>query len=195
MKVFSGLLWLLFAGVVQADVMLGAQVGTQSLAIRQTDGLGNAYEDTADSRASLGLVLGVGQPGGNSRISAGMSRFAIGTDADLALLIVGYTRLMPSLTPPSFLPLRPFVGAELGYGWLAVDQQASFDGGDDRGLIYGVRSGLGLAITDRAEIEAGVRYGVVNLDAALPGKLPGALPAHFEVESNRGWWIGFNVTL
>ncbi|MDI1301726.1 MAG: hypothetical protein PSX71_07465 [bacterium] len=195
MKIFPGLLWLLLAGVAQADVILGAQVGTQSLAIRQTDGLGNTYEDTADSRASLGLVLGVGQPGGNSRISVGMSRFAIGSDADLALLNAGYTWLMPSLTPPSFLPLRPFVGAELGYGWLVADQQSLFNSGDDSGLIYGARAGLGLAITDRAEIEAGVRYGVVNLDAALPGKLPGVQPAHFEVESSRGWWIGFNVGL
>jgi len=183
---------LALTGVARADLILGAQVGQQSLKIKQTDNLGNVYEDTADGDTSLGLIIGIGQAGaGGSRITGEWSSFGIGGDADLNLLNVGYTGMLPALNSSSALKLRPFVGAELGYGWLDVDQQAFFNGGDDSGLIYGARAGLNLAVTERAEIEVGLRYSRVGLDAELPG----SSPAHFDVESNQGWWIGFNVGL
>lgn len=186
---------LLVTGSASADVILGAQAGKQYLDIKQTDSTGASVEDTATSNTSLGLILGIGQPGGGSRITAAWDSFGIGSEVDLTLLNVSYNYFLPSLTSSDSLRLRPFVGGELGYGWLDVDAQPFFNGGDDNGILVGARVGLNLAITERAEVEVGARYSAVNLDATLNSKIPGVNAAHYEVENNKGWWIGFNVGL
>lgn len=187
---------LLLTGTASADVILGAQVGKQYLDIKQTDNTGKSYEDTASSNTSLGLIIGIGQPGGGSRITAEWDGFGIGSDVDLNLLNFSYNYFLPSLTSSTSYRLRPFVGGELGYGWLDVDaQQPVFNGGDDNGILYGARIGLNLAISERAEVEVGARYSVVNLDAELTSKFPAVNSAHYEVENNKGWWIGFNIGL
>ena len=180
------------AGVVSADVILGAQLGRQSLDIRQTDSFGNVEEDTAESDTSLGLIVGVGQPGGGSRIVAEWHAFSIGDEVDLDLLDVSYSYFFPSLTQSSDSQLRPFVGGDLGYGWLDVSALPGYDSGDDSNILYGVRAGLNLAISNRAELEIGARYTVVDLDAELDSRFPLLNSAHYEVENNKGWWIGFN---
>lgn len=187
--------WLLVTGSAGADVLLGAQLGKQYLGIKQTDPTGATHEDTAASNASLGLIIGIGQPGGGSRITAEWDGFGIGSDVDVNLLNVSYNHFLPALTSSDAMRLRPFVGAELGYGWLSVDAPPAFNGGDDSGVLVGARAGLNLAITDRAEVEVGARYSAVNLDARLGSRVPGVNAAHYEVENNKGWWIGFNVGL
>ncbi|MDQ8038716.1 MAG: hypothetical protein REI12_14940, partial [Pedobacter sp.] len=140
----------------------------------------------------LGLIVGVGQPGGGSRVVAEWTSYAIGDEVDLNLLNFSYNYFLPAISTSR---LRPFVGGELGYGWMDVDEQVAYHGGDDNGLLYGARFGLNLAIGDKAEIEVGGRYGVVGLDAELAGKIPAAGTAHYEVENSMGWWLGFNVGL
>lgn len=187
---------LLLSATASADVILGAQVGKQYLDVRQTSTTGAVSEDTASSNTSLGLIVGVGQPGvGGSRITAEWVSFGLGGSSDLDLLNFSYTYLLPSLASSSSLKLRPFVGAELGYGWLDVDSQPLLNGGDDSGLLLGARAGLNLAVSERAEIELGFRFSRVDLDATLNNKIPGGNAAHFEVENNKAWWLGFNIGL
>jgi hypothetical protein len=195
MRFFPLIILMIFSVTAQADMILGAQVGKQSLALKQTDNVGNVYESTTESNAGLGLVIGFGQPGGDKRMVVELNRYLIGGEADLRILNLSHSWLLPALVPSAAMKLRPFLGAELGYAWLDVDQQQFFNGGDDNGLVYGVRAGLSLALTERAEIEVGARYGLLGLDAELTGKVPGINSAHFEVESSQGWWIGFNVAL
>lgn len=171
-----------------ADFILGAQVGRSYLDVNQT----SSGEDRLETNTGLGLIVGVGQPGGGSRVVAEWSSYAIGGEVDLNLLNFSYNYFLPAISTSR---LRPFVGGELGYGWMDVDAQGAYHGGDDNGLLYGARLGLNLAIGDKAEVEVGGRYGVVGLDAELAGKIPAAGTAHYEVESSMGWWLGFNVGL
>ncbi|MGH8492925.1 MAG: hypothetical protein ACRERR_07445 [Moraxellaceae bacterium] len=194
MKRLALLLCLFPALPAAADVILGAQVGRSYLDVHQT-APGVDESDTLNSNTSLGLIIGVGQPGGGSRIIGEWSGYQIGGEVDLSLLNFSYNYFFPALPSSSNLKLRPFVGGELGYGWLDVDAQSFYNGGDDNGLIYGARLGLNLAISQRAEIELGGRYGIVGLDAELAGKLPVAGTAHYEVDSSMGWWLGFNIGL
>lgn len=196
MKRFFPLLPLLLLPALpaHADLILGAQVSKQYLDLRYSDMLGST-EDSADTRAGLGLIVGFGQPGGGSRMTAEWSGYEIGDEAELNLLNFSYSYFFPALSSSSALKLRPFAGGELGFGWLDVAAQSLYREGDDSGLLFGARVGLNLAISERAEIELGARYSVVNLDAALSGKLPGAGVAHYEVENNKGWWLGFNIGL
>lgn len=195
MKRFA-LLSLLLLPVLSAhaDFILGAQVGKQYLDVKQT-APGVSQSDNLDSNTSLGLIIGVGQPGGGSRITAEWNGFEIGDEVELNLLNFSYSYFFPALPSSSSLKLRPFAGGELGYGWLDVDAQPFYNGGDDNGFLYGVRAGLNLAISQRAEIELGVRYGLVNLEAELAGKIPAAGTATYEVENNTAWWLGFNIGL
>lgn len=173
-----------------ADFILGAQVGKSYLDVNQTvEG-----EDRLETNTSLGLIIGVGQPGGGSRMVAEWSSYSIGNEVDLDLLNFSYNYFLPAF-PSTGGKLRPFIGGELGYGWIDVDSQTFYNGGDDNGLLYGARLGLNLGIGERAEIELGGRYGVVGLDAELSGKLPGLAPAHYEVENSMGWWLGFNIAM
>ncbi|MFZ5601671.1 MAG: hypothetical protein ACOY7J_04385 [Pseudomonadota bacterium] len=180
------------AGAANADLILGAQLGKQSLDIRLTDSFGNVEEDTTESDTALGLIVGVGQPGGGTRIVAEWHSFSIGDEVDLDLLDVSYSYFFPSLTKSSESQLRPFVGGDLGYGWLDVSAIPGYDSGDDSNILYGVRAGLNLAIGSRAELEVGARYTIVDLDAELDSRFAILDPAHYEVENNKGWWIGFN---
>lgn len=173
-----------------ADFILGAQVGKSYLDVNQTvEG-----EDRLETNTSLGLIIGVGQPGGGSRMVAEWSSYSIGNEVDLDLLNFSYNYFLPAF-PSTGGKLRPFIGGELGYGWMDVDSQTFYNGGDDNGLLYGARLGLNLGIGERAEIELGGRYGVVGLDAELSGKLPGLAAAHYEVENSMGWWLGFNIAM
>ena len=185
---------LLLAAPVHADFILGAQVSKQYLDLRYSDMFGSS-EDSADTKAGLGLIIGFGQPGGGSRITAELNGYEIGDAADLNLLNFSYNYFFPVLLSSSRLKLRPFAGGELGFGWLDVSAQPLYTGGDDSGLLFGARVGLSLAMSERAEIELGARYSVVNLDAELSGKSPAAGTAHYEVENNKGWWLGFNIGL
>src|SRR6218665_851006 len=54
---------LLLAAPVHADFILGAQVSKQYLDLRYSDMFGSS-EDSADTKAGLGLIIGFGQPGG-----------------------------------------------------------------------------------------------------------------------------------
>ncbi len=181
---------LITATPVVADVLLGAQVGRQSLETRQT-APGVDVSDTVTTDTALGIIVGVGSPGGGSRITGEYGSFQIGSRVDLGLFNLGYVQMFPAAELGSDLRLRPFLGAELGYGWLKVDAVSPYSNGRDSGPLVGARAGLNLVITERAELEFGLRYSRVGLDAELQG--PGT--AHYEVESNRGWWIGFNVGL
>lgn len=173
-----------------ADFILGAQVGKSYLDVNQTlEG-----EDRLETNTSLGLIIGVGQPGGGSRMVAEWSSYSIGSSVDLDLLNFSYNYFLPAF-PSTGGKLRPFVGGELGYGWMSVDSQTFYNGGDDNGLLYGARLGLNLGIGERAEVELGGRYGAVGLDAELSGKLPGLATAHYEVENSMGWWLGFNIAM
>jgi hypothetical protein len=196
MKRFVPALSLLLLPVLpaHADFILGAQVSKSWLDVTQT-APGFSASDRLDSKAGLGFIFGVGQPGGGSRISAEWSAFEIGGEVDLDLLNFSYSYFFPALPASGSLKLRPFAGGELGYGWLDVDAQPLYNGGDDSGLLYGVRAGLNLAVSDRAEVELGVRYGRVNLEAELAGKTPAAGRATYEVENNTAWWLGFNIGL
>ncbi len=188
-------LCLLPALPASADFILGAQVGKSWLDVTQT-APGVSQSDSLDSNTSLGLIIGAGQPGGGSRITAEWNGFEIGGEVALSLLNFSYNYFFPALPSSSSLKLRPFVGGELGYGWLDVDAQTFYNGGDDSGLLYGARAGLNLAISQRAEIEVGVRYGLVNLEAELAGRgLAAGTRASYEVENNTAWWLGFNIGL
>ncbi|NPU95352.1 MAG: hypothetical protein HPY82_25940 [Gammaproteobacteria bacterium] len=180
------------ANAASADLILGAQIGRQSLDIRVTDSFGNVEEDTSESDTSLGLIVGVGEPGGGSRIVAEWHAFSIGDEVDLDLLDVSYSYFFPSLTKSSDSQLRPFIGGDLGYGWLDVSAIPGYNSGDDSNILYGVRAGLNLALGNRVEFEVGARYTVVDLDAELDSRFPFLDPAHYEVENNKGWWVGFN---
>lgn len=107
-------------------MILGAQLGKESLALKQTDNLGIVYESTTESNAGLGLVIGFGQPGGDRRIVVELNRYLIGGEADLRVFSLSHTWLLPALTQSAALKLRPFLGAELGYAQLGVDQQQFF---------------------------------------------------------------------
>lgn len=181
--------------LAQAELLLGAQLGQQYLDIRQTDSLGRIYEDKVDSRPALGLIVGAGQAGGGDRFTGEWRSFGIGGDVDLDMLLFSYNHFFPDWTPPGELRLRPFVGAELGYGWLEVEAQQAYQSGDDNGLNYGLRTGLNLVMSQRAELELGLRYSQVSLDATLNSKLPLIPAAHYEVRNNSGWWLGFNIAL
>lgn len=195
MKRLASLLSLLLLPVLpaHADFILGAQVSKSWLDVTET-APGFSASDRLDSKAGLGFIFGLGQPGGGSRISAEWSGFEIGGEVDLGLLNFSYSHFLPALPVSSSLSLRPFVGGELGYGWLDVDAQPLYNGGDDSGLLYGARAGLNLAISDRAELELGLRYGMVNLEAERTSKV-GAGRATYEVENNTAWWLGFNIGL
>lgn len=188
----AALVLALGATSAQAAIILGAMVGKESLDMRYTAASGQVTEDTADSDTSLGLVIGVGEPGGGNRIIGTWSGYSIGGDADLSLLNFSYNYFFPPFFQNSNLQLRPFLGGELGYGWLDVDALPGFNSGDDSGFLYGARAGLNLAISQRAEFEVGAHYSIVNLDASLSSKLPAVPAAHYEVRNNMGWWVGFN---
>jgi opacity protein-like surface antigen len=195
------LLGLLVAGPASADVFVGAQVGKQYLDVRQTDGSGYVSDDTVSSNTSLGLAIGVGQMNGGSRISAELERYSISGAVDLDLFNFSYSYLFSlpsSLSLSRFsdnLKLRPFIGAELGYGWMDVDSQPLFNGGSDSGAQVGARAGLNLAITRRAEIEAGYRFSRVGLETTLTGKYRDIPSEQYDVRNNQGWWIGFNIAM
>src|SRR5688572_9524109 len=78
-------------GVASADVILGAQVGKQSLDVKQTNSFGETDKDTIDSDTSFGLVIGVGEPGGGSRIIGEWASFEIGDSVELDILTVAYS--------------------------------------------------------------------------------------------------------
>ncbi len=195
MKRLASLLSLLLLPALpaHADFILGAQVSKSWLDVTET-APGFSASDRLDSKAGLGFIFGLGQPGGGSRISAEWSGFEIGGEVDLSLLNFSYSHFLPALPVSGSLSLRPFVGGELGYGWLDVDAQPLYNGGDDSGLLYGARAGLNLAISDRAALELGLRYGMVTLEAERTSKV-GAGRATYEVENNTAWWLGFNIGL
>lgn len=184
-------LWILapllaLAGPAAADMLLGARVGQESLAVKYR-APGVSQSDTLTSRAGLGMVLGLGRPGGGSRLTAAYASSEISRGMDLSLLNVGYVQMLPGWEAGPHLQLRPFVGGELGYGWLRVDRPAGT--GRDSGPQAGVKAGLNLVLTERAELELGLRYSRVGLEAELPGAVA------YEVRDSRGWWLGFNVGL
>ncbi|HVL01204.1 MAG TPA: hypothetical protein VM553_15405 [Dongiaceae bacterium] len=182
-------------GAASADVILGAQVGKQSLDVKQTNSFGETDKDTIDSDTSFGLVIGVGEPGGGSRIIGEWAGFEIGDNVELDILTVAYSYFFNGVAVSSSAQLRPFVGADLGYGWLDVSAIPGYNSGDDANFTYGARAGLNLAFAKTAELEIGVRYGVVNLEAELDSRIPFLDPAYYEVENNQSWWIGLNFGL
>lgn len=185
---------LLLSVTASADVMLGAKLGRQYLDVQQT-APGVDVSDNISSNTGLGLIVGIGQPGGGSRIVVEWTSLDIGDDAGLDLLNISYNHFFPPLPSSSSLKLRPFVGGELGYGALDVDAQPAYNAGDDMGVLFGARVGLNLVVSERAEIELGARYSAVNLEAELSGKTPAAGTARYAVENNSGWWLGFNIGL
>ncbi len=189
--VFGGAL--VVSGVASADVILGVQLGKQSLDIRQTDGLGNVQNNTEESDTTLGLVVGFGQPGGGNRIFVEWNDFSVEDDVDVALLDISYSYFLPSLTKSAEAALRPFIGGDLGYGWLDISAAPGYESGKDSNILYGVRTGLNLSIGYRAEVELGMRYTVVDLDADLDSRFPLLNSGRYEVKNSKAWWIGVSV--
>lgn len=184
---------LAISGAASADIILGAQLGKQSMDIRQTDGFGNAHNETEESDTTLGVIVGFGRPGGGDRIIVEWSGFSIEDEVDVDLLDISYSYFLPSLTESADSALRPFIGADLGYGWLDVSATPAYASGKDSNFLYGVRAGLNLAIGDRAEVELGVRYTVVDLDADLDSRFPFLDSGRYEVKNSQAWWVGFSV--
>ncbi len=175
-----------------ADVTLGAQLGRQYLDVRQTTA-GVSQSTRLDGDTDLGFVVGLGRPGGGSRVAVEWNGFESGL-IGLDLFSFSYSYFFPALPLSAELGLRPFLGGELGYGWLDVDATSAYNGGDDSGLLYGARTGLNLAISQRAEIELGLRYSRIGLEAERAGKgVNAGSTALYEVENNKGWWLGFNI--
>lgn len=174
-----------------ADVMIGAQVGQQSLDVR-TERNGAARSDRLTTNTAVSLLFILGQPGGGDRISLDYSAYRLGHGDEMGSANLGYTHFFPSITDANTPALRPFLGAELGYGWLSLDAEPGLASAKDRGLVYAARTGLNLAIADRLELEVGGRYGWLQLDATQRGP---AGQASLKVESTAAWWLGVNFAL
>ena len=184
---------LVVPGMASADVLLGAQFGNQSLDIRQTNALGMVEKDTRESETALGLIVGFGRPGGGDRILIEWNGFTVEDRVEVDLLEVSYNYFLPNLTQSNVSKLRPFIGGSLGYGWLDVSSMPGYASGDDGHILYGVRTGLNLALGNWIEFEVGMRYTAVDLDAELDSRLPLPNSAHYEVSNSRAWWIGFSM--
>lgn len=190
---FASLLLLtsLLATVARADVILGAQVGRESLGVSQTFN-GMTSEDTLDTSTALGLVAGIGKPGGGDRLLVSYESYRLGDVGDLGIFAVGYHWFLPAMATTSDFRLRPFVGGEVGYGALDVSAQPGLSSGRDSNVTYGLHAGLNLVVSERAEVELGLRYTRIDLAADQQGA---AGAARFAVDNNKGWWLGFNLGL
>jgi hypothetical protein len=184
-------LLLLCAAVARADVIVGLQLGRQSLDMREIVN-GTTRSGTLTTDPALGLVAGMGQPGGGDRVFVGYESYTLGNQDELGIFSVGYHGLLPALASGPGLALRPFLGAEAGYGRLDLAAGPGLGAASDSHFTYGARAGLNLALSAHAEIEAGVRYSVIDLAAPRQGT---AGSDRLEIETNRGWWLGFNLGL
>lgn len=181
----------LLATTARADVVLGVQVGRQALAVRQTVN-GATQESSLTTDTAVGLVAGIGRPGGGDRLLVGYESYRLGDAGDLGNVSLAYHWFFPVLVATSDLGLRPFLGGEAGYGWLDLPAQPGLGAAHDSNVTYGARAGLNLVIAARAEIELGLRYTRLGLAADQYGS---AGSARFAVDSNSGWWLGFNLGL
>lgn len=173
----------------RADVVLGMQYGQQSLAVQQTLNNVLVSDDTLTTESALGLVVGIGMPGGNARIMAEYAAYDLGNDNSLDLFSLGYTQFLPLLKLAPDTGLRAFLGAELGYGTLRMASQPGLGEGSDTRLLYGVHAGLNMAIGNQAEVEVGVRVSEVGVEASQQGVVGDVRTG---VSRNQAWWVGVN---
>lgn len=181
------------AATARADLILGLQYGEQSLDYQQTVNGVEISGGSLETDGYVGLVVGAGTPGGNSRFMFDYVAYDLGNDNSMRLFNVGYVRLVP-IWQGAENRLRAFGGLELGYGSLKMASQPFYNSGSDSGLQYGVRTGLSMGFGPRVELELGVRASQVGLEATQQGLIGAASVATTEIDSTTAWWTGVNFS-
>ena len=114
----------------------------------------------------------------NSRASAFFQN--INTDGEKTYTYgVGYDYLIGES------PLKPFVGAIIGYGSSKAD-----DGSVKlAGAIYGAQAGLNYTVTENFSVEAGYRYMKSNMEDTITIS---GIDVKLEADPIKNWFIGAN---
>lgn len=178
---------------VRADLIFGLQYSEHSLDYQQMINGVVVSGGSLETNGSVGLLVGAGAPGGNSRFIFDYVVYDLGNDNRLKLFNVGYVHLVP-IWQGTENRLRAFGGVELGYGSLKMASQPFYNSGSDNGLQYGVRTGLSLGLGPRVELELGVRASQVGLEATQQGLIGAAGVATTEIDSTTAWWTGVNFS-
>jgi len=152
--------------------------------------IGNTEADLSAKAPSIGYNTSSEDDGGSQTLKVGKyidenSRVAVfyqnvnADDADVGILGVGYDYLIGDA------PLKPFIGAFLGYGSYDVE---SVDV-DISGIVYGIQAGVNYEINTNFSAEAGYRIMKSNMEDSID-VLGHTLT--FEIEDIRNWYIGLN---
>lgn len=152
----------------------------------------SSFSGALDTDTAVGVVAGVGQPGDGDRFFLGYEDYRLGDQDDLAIIAPAYQHFLAGMEAVPGMPLRPFLGAQLGYGWLDRPAAAGLDAASDSHVTYGLSAGLNLQVGAQAEVEAGLRYNHIGLAVSRQGS---AGSDRLQVDADKGWWLGFNLGL
>lgn len=168
---------LLASGLMAADngVYVGVDLGNTAYDLKASAMGVSATEkdDGASQTFKAGYYLDK-----NSRASAFFQN--VNTDGGKTYTYgVGYDYLIGES------PLKPFVGAILGYGSSKAD-----DGSIKlSGAIYGAQAGLNYALSENFSVEAGYRYMKSKMDDTITVS---GVDVKLEADPIKNWFIGVN---
>lgn len=168
---------MLTSGLMAADngAYVGVDIGNTAFDMKAS-AMGISATDKADG-GSQTLKIG-SYLDKNSRVSAFVQH--VNTDGGKTYTYgVGYDYLIGES------PLKPFVGAILGYGSSKAD-----DGSTNlTGVIYGAQAGLNYALNENFSVEAGYRYMKSNMEDTI--RVSG-IDVKLEIDPISNWFIGAN---
>ena len=104
-------------------------------------------------------------------------------EANAGVLGIGYDYLIGEE------PLKPFVGAFLGYGSYDLDDSLYGQTVDIAGMVYGIQAGVNYEINTNFSVEAGYRFMKSSMGDSI---VYSGTNVDLEVDDIRNWFIGLN---